>query len=80
MTEIIEARWRLISYEVDFCDTPKEHLALLEKKVEIAKEIENEFDRLAKLSPGLLLPLLNSKVNRLNAEIEWEKAKAVQSK
>ncbi|MBA4066570.1 MAG: hypothetical protein C0501_23270 [Isosphaera sp.] len=77
---VLEARREVIAAELELCETHKERLAVLEKAVELAKEIEKNTEKLVEARNAARAELLKARANRLQAEIELEKAKAAQPK
>ena len=77
---VLEARREGIAAELELCETHKERLAVLEKAVELAKETEKSTEKLVEGRVAARTEQLKARANRLQAEIELEKAKAAQPK
>ena len=77
---VLEARRDVLAAELELCETHKERLAVLEKALELAKEIETNTDRAVQAHTVPGSHLLKVRANRLQAEIELEKEKAAQPK
>lgn len=77
VASVLEAQREVLAAELELCETGKERFAVLEKRVELAKEIEKATEKAVEARAVSAADLLRAKANRLQAEIELEKAKAV---
>ncbi len=73
--EVLEANQAVRGAELDLCDTDKERIAVLEKKLEEAKEFEKKADQQMKAGTASPSAVLKAKVNRLDVEIALERIK-----
>jgi RNA polymerase sigma factor (sigma-70 family) len=74
--DLIQAKLAVLKAELDLCQSAKERIAIHEKIVALARELEAVAD--ARFKAGRVPPgdLLKAKVNRLEAEIDLEREKA----
>src|SRR5262249_18406380 len=74
--ELVKAKVQVLLGELDLCNTDKERIEILEKIVGHAKELEQVVD--ANFTAGRTphVDLLKAQVDRLNAEIALERARA----
>ncbi|MBA4062552.1 MAG: hypothetical protein C0501_02375 [Isosphaera sp.] len=80
LTTVLEAQREVNAAELELCETHKERLIFLEKKVELAKDTEKNTEKLVQAHTAPQAHLLRARANRLQAEIELEKEKAVRPK
>jgi hypothetical protein len=73
--EVYEANRAVRDAELDLCDSNKERVAVLEKKLEDARLYEKMASEQVKLATLPTSAALEATVNRLDAEIELERAK-----
>lgn len=71
-----EANLRLYKAELDLCETPKDRIAVLEKIVNVYKEMEERITQLTKTGAASQAAIDDAKLNRLEAEIALEREKA----
>ncbi|MBA4066904.1 MAG: hypothetical protein C0501_25000 [Isosphaera sp.] len=80
LATVLEAQREVIAAELELCGTNKERIAVLEKKVELAREIEKTTARGVEARTVSGTDLLKAQASRLDAEIELEKVKAAPAK
>jgi hypothetical protein len=73
---VLEAKMQVHKAELDLADSDKERVAIHEKIVALAKELENYADKAFKQGDFSSGDLIKAKTGRLEAEIALEKAKA----
>lgn len=71
-----QAKLRLYKAELDFYETPKERVDVLEKIVGVYKEEEDRIIQLQKSGAAAEDTVLEARIKRLEAEIELEREKA----
>jgi hypothetical protein len=71
-----QAELRVFKAELELCETDKERVAVHEKIVGVFRDIENQIARLRKQATASETEVLEAKVNRLEAEIALERARA----
>lgn len=76
LAAVLEAQREVNAAELELCETNKERIAVLEKKVELAKEAEKATEQQVRARVSTQASLLRARANRLQAEIELEKEKA----
>jgi hypothetical protein len=67
---------RVLKAELDLCATDKERIAVHEKMVAVLKAIEQQVAELARRSAAAAGTVLEARLNRLEAEIALERARA----
>jgi outer membrane protein TolC len=72
----VEARRRLFKAELELCESDKERVAVHEKIVQLEKESEKVVEKRVEAGRVPTYELLAARVNRLEAEIALERAKA----
>ncbi|MBX9626082.1 MAG: sigma-70 family RNA polymerase sigma factor [Gemmataceae bacterium] len=80
LTTVLEAQREVNAAELELCETHQERLAVLERKAELAKEIEKNTEKSVQAHSVPRANLLKARANRLQAEIELEKEKAARPK
>lgn len=80
LTTVLEAQREVNAAELELCETHKERLIFLEKKVELANDTEKNTEKLVQAHTAPRAHLLRARANRLHAEIELEKEKAARPK
>jgi RNA polymerase sigma factor (sigma-70 family) len=70
-----QANLRLYKAELDLCETTKDRIAVLEKIVDVYKEMENRLSQLKKQRAASQDVVDDAKLNRLEAEIALEREK-----
>ncbi|MDB5386651.1 MAG: hypothetical protein JWM11_2297 [Planctomycetaceae bacterium] len=73
--QVHHARLNLLQAELEQADTAKDRVAILEKLWEFAKEREQVAIKLVEKGAGSSTYLLQTKADRLGAEIAWQRAK-----
>jgi hypothetical protein len=74
--DVLQARLLVLRAELELCDSDRERVAVHEKIVAMAKEIEETLAGYYKAQRLLHSDLLTAKANRLEAEVALERAKA----
>jgi hypothetical protein len=74
--ELLEINLRVLKAELDLCPTDRERIAVHEKIVAVLKAIEHQVGELARHSAAAAGTLLEARLNRLEAEIDLERARA----
>jgi hypothetical protein len=76
MDDVLQARLAYYHAELDLCDTDKERIPVLEKMLGLAKESERMVSSRFEMGAVPHTAVLAARVNRLEAEIALERAKA----
>ena len=76
MEQVVQANQSLLAAELDLCASAKERIAILQKGVELAKQQEEVAMQRSRAGVAPAYVPLKAKVNRLEAEIALERAKA----
>ena len=74
--ELLQIKLRVLKAELDLCATDKERIAVHEKMVAVLKAIEQQARELARERAAAAGTLLEARLNRLEAEIALERARA----
>jgi hypothetical protein len=73
--EVSQAHALLVKAELELCDSDKERLAVHEKAVTAARELENQTSHMHKAGLTTQASVLAARAARLHAEIDLERAK-----
>jgi hypothetical protein len=76
MDDVLQARLAYYHAELDLCDTDKERIPVLDKMLGLAKESERMVSSRFDMGAVPHTAVLAARVNRLEAEIALERAKA----
>jgi hypothetical protein len=74
--ELLQINLRVLKAELELCATDKERIAVHEKMVDVLKAIEQLAEKLVKQSAADAATLQEARLNRLEAEIALERARA----
>jgi len=74
--QLVEANRMLADAELDLCDSDKDKIAVLERFVATTKETEKRAAQLVRSGQALTSTELKARMERLQAEIALERAKA----
>jgi uncharacterized protein YhaN len=74
--EVLRARQQVFKAELELAKTDKDRTAILEKRLEVAKDLEVLALKAHKQGTSTHLSVLDAEINRLEAEIALERAKA----
>jgi hypothetical protein len=75
LDELLRARQAVLSAELDLSNSDKERIAIHEKIISLAKQLEEVVDKRFQAGHAGLSDVLRTRVSRLEAEIDLERAK-----